>query len=162
MSRGQGRLCTFVIQMPHHQDDVEPTTHISDRRDLRDILLGINPEWQKMKGGGANTGSSLGHMATPERQAVQWQGGVHRWGRICCIGFCGRLVLSINGQWWPIMIEIQSCGSVTDSSSDRPLLVKKEEAIIYFLTVLLELNSEYFHFKLAFVLLCYSLALSWN
>ena len=105
---------------------MEPTTHISDRHDLRDILLGINPEWQEGKGWGADTGSSLGgHMATPERQAIQWQGGVHRWGRICCRRFCGSLVLSIKGQWWPIMIEFQSCGSVTDSSGDRPLLVKK-------------------------------------
>ena len=67
----QGRLCTSVLQMPLRQDDMEPTTYINDRHGLRDVLLGINPEEGQMgEGGVAHTCSSLGHMATLERQAV--------------------------------------------------------------------------------------------
>ena len=122
----RGKLCTPVLQMPLRQDDMEPTTHIDDRHYLRDVLLGINPEEaQKGGGGGVHTCSSLGHMATPERQAVQREGGVHRWGRLCGGGFRGSLVLPIRGGWWFTVIEFQSCGSVTNSSGDRPLHFKK-------------------------------------
>ena len=88
-----------VLQMPLRQDDMEPTTHINDRHELRDVLLGINPEeGQKGEGGGgAHTCSSLGHMATPERHAVQREGSVHRWGHLCGGLFCGSLVLPIRG-----------------------------------------------------------------
>ena len=61
----RGRLRIPILQMPLRQDNMEPTTHINDRHDFRDICLGINPEeWQKVEGGGV---LSLGHMATSER-----------------------------------------------------------------------------------------------
>ena len=80
MSWRQGRLCTFVLQMPLHQANIEPTTHTNDRQDLRDIILGLNPkEGQKGEGGGgAHNCGSLGHMAIPDRQTVQLDDGVHK------------------------------------------------------------------------------------
>ena len=55
---------------------MESTTNTNDIHELIEVLLGINPEeGQKGEGGGgAHTCSSLGHMATPERQVVQWGG----------------------------------------------------------------------------------------
>ena len=86
---------------------MEPATHSNDRHGLRDALLGSNPkEGQKGEGGGGgHTCSSFCHMAAPEQQAVQREGGVYRWGRLCCGGFCGSLVLPIRGEWWPTVIE---------------------------------------------------------
>ena len=76
------------------------TTYINDRHNLQEVLLGINPKEGQMGegGGGAHTCSSLGHMATPERQAVKREGSVHRWGRLCGGGFRGSLVLLIRGE----------------------------------------------------------------
>ena len=57
---------------------MKPSTHINDRHDFKDVLMGINPEQQKGEGvGGAHTCSSLDHMITLEQQAVQWEGGVY-------------------------------------------------------------------------------------
>ena len=41
----------------------------------------------------------------------------------------GSLVLPTRFEWWPIITEFQSCGSVTILFGDRPLHLKKKEAI---------------------------------
>ena len=54
------------------------------------------------------------------------RGSVYRWGRLCCGGFCDSLVLPLKREWWPTIIEFQSCGSITNSSGNRPLHFSKK------------------------------------
>ena len=56
---------------------MEPVTHVNDRHDLRDVLLGINAEeWQKGEGGGVQI------------LAVLWAIWLHRNDKL----FNGRVV----------------------------------------------------------------------